>query len=405
MEKHKEDDVYLPKRTDEKYSIIENYSDYAYTYCIAYEMLIRTKEFQAIKIKPEDETVSKWEEKVKELGLNPYAYPFEEMYLSPIADVTFALNESFYSYTINDVNDGLTKLIIFYIDNDGIYLLEDECDEAFGIKIPRYKKSINPTLEQVLLNLQKYYIPCNPDQHIAAINAIDPIKQLHKSMPLDLLEKRFLATLSSNDLQEKYIQVEPRYKRPTLRFKESKVINLPVNLNLSKEELVEYISQIKDEYDHGKARIKNPLETIGKILNKASRSNNLKKLRKHKKNRKAGMADAFFVYDVFQILQPYFEDKKKEIMQQKEKNIKEIRHRKDIDKADKESLIKDEKEKTKKNKGLYSKDDLYKKIAQYGKLPEYNIKAMYEFMQEYIDPTDDQLKPKYQELITGIASN
>jgi hypothetical protein len=210
MEKHKEYDVYLPKRTDKKYSIIEKYSDYAYTYCIAYEMLIRTKAFQAIKIKPQDESVLTWEEKVKELGLNPYAYPFEEMFLSPIADVTFALNESFYSYTINDVNDGLIKLISFYIDNDGIYLLEDECYEAFGTKIPRYKKSINPTLEQVLSNLEKYYIPYNSDRHIVAISAIDPIKQLNQSISLDLLEERFLATLSSTDIQEKYIQLNFR---------------------------------------------------------------------------------------------------------------------------------------------------------------------------------------------------
>lgn len=394
----KECQIDLPERTDRKYSVIGNYPDYAFTYCIAYEMLIRTEEFKKVKIKPQDESIFEWEEKVKRLGLNPYAYPFEEMYISPIADVTFALNEHLYAYTIDDVDNGLDKLIVFYLDNNEVYLIRDEYFEAYGIKIPRYKKADDITLEEVFTNLSKYYIPCNPDRHIVAINAIEPIKQLDKNIPLDLLEKKFLATLSSSDLKEKYIQIEPRYKRPVLRFQENKIINLPVNLNLPKEELVEYISKIKDEYDYGHAQIKNPLERIGKIFKKVSRFKNTENLRQHKNNKKVGMADAFFVYDIYQVLFPYFENKKKEIVQKKEDEIKKIRQRHDIDKVQKDTLIQDEKECANVNKKLYAKVELNKKISRWGKLPEYNIDDMYKLMKEYIEDL------KYKELITGVSS-
>ena len=34
----------LPNRADEKYTRIENYEDYEFTHCIAYEMAIRNEE-------------------------------------------------------------------------------------------------------------------------------------------------------------------------------------------------------------------------------------------------------------------------------------------------------------------------------------------------------------------------
>ena len=42
-------DVDIPEKHDLKYWYIQNYEDYEYANCIAYEMLIRTKEFNKIK--------------------------------------------------------------------------------------------------------------------------------------------------------------------------------------------------------------------------------------------------------------------------------------------------------------------------------------------------------------------
>jgi hypothetical protein len=45
-------------------------------------------------------------------------------------------------------------------------------------------------------------------------------------------------------------------------FQQSKIINLPVNLNLPPEELVAYMSKIKEDYDKNVLKILHPLERI-----------------------------------------------------------------------------------------------------------------------------------------------
>jgi len=46
MDYDKQYGIILPKRTDLIYKQIENFEDYEFTYCIAYEMAIRTPKFK-----------------------------------------------------------------------------------------------------------------------------------------------------------------------------------------------------------------------------------------------------------------------------------------------------------------------------------------------------------------------
>ena len=49
LEYYQNHGVYLPLPNDPRYENIANYKDYEFTYCIAYEMAIRTDEFYKIK--------------------------------------------------------------------------------------------------------------------------------------------------------------------------------------------------------------------------------------------------------------------------------------------------------------------------------------------------------------------
>jgi hypothetical protein len=401
MKKNETYGIELPERSDLKYYIIEKYEDYEYTYCIAYEMLIRTKEFKALKNVSHNERGEQWRKDAAELGLNPNMISFpEEIFSCTPLDQNHLFCEKWTSFTIDDVHDGLNRLITFYINNNELYEIKKDVIDEYGQSI--YEKVKNVVLSNVMENMGSYHVPVVINNQFAKkdtshIQAMSP--SISKHLPLKILEKRFLDTLSSFDLKEKYIQTEPIFNRPLLRFQQNKIINLPVNLNLSKEELIAYMLKIKEDYDHGKTQIKNPLEIIGQIFQHAIEPNSSKELPTTKENRKIAIADAFFVFDMYQILAPYFKNKLDDIVGDRAKKIKEIQKRKDLDKDQKKYEIDNLKDGAKDDKKSYSADLLYTNIAQWGKIPDYNIKALHKFMKEYIEDS------QYKTLITGVANN
>ncbi len=318
---NKEYNVYLPEKSDLKYWYIENYEDYEYANCIAYEMMIRTDKFQKIKnikLKDRDEN---WIKGVEELGLNSKitSFPEELHELIPISENNL-LHEHWFSYTINEVDNGLHRLIIHYINNKKIHPYEDVKKSTDNTK-SIHKKTITDTtlkLYAVIKNLEYYSIPTNDGR----------LFPLNKTIPLKILEKEFLATLYPSDIETRYIQTEPIFNRPTLRFKQCKIINLPVNLNLSKDELVAYMEKIKNDYDEENSIIQNHVELLGEELDKATVPPSIKKLPSNKDLRKAKLSEAFFIFDLYKILTPIFKSKKDSIKKKRDTAIKEIRRKK-----------------------------------------------------------------------------
>ena len=83
----------------------------------------------------------------------------------------------------------------------------------------------------------------------------------------------------------------------TTNFKrELKINNIPsikieLNLNLPKEELIAYISKIKDDFDKDNSIIKTPLELLGETLEKSDNK------KTPKKPKASVYADWFYIYD------------------------------------------------------------------------------------------------------------
>ena len=392
----------LPERSDLSYYAIEKYADYEYTYCVAYEMMIRTKEFDKLMSTNINERDNKWEQEAQALGLH-ISSNNAGITKDNSTPLSFIINQeekllftSWFSLTISDVEHGIEKLINYYIEKEEIYLV-NENDETQD----RYKKVGHVDFLNILFNLDRFAIPCitNSEFLRGKFNGQKVIYPISRDIPLKILETEFLATLNPSEIKHKYIQMEPYYNRPTLRFEQSKIINLPVNLNLSEEELRAYISKVKQDYDKGRSIIKNPLELLGQQFEKATEPNSSKKFPKKEEKRKVAMADAFYVYDLYKILTPIFETKQAELRKKRDGEIKEIKQSWMLDNAQKETLIENIKSFYKTKLEEFSKDELTEKIRKIIRLPSDTVRTYKSFMNEYIK------EGKYKELITGTTSN
>jgi len=88
-------------------------------------------------------------------------------------------------------------------------------------------------------------------------------------MPVSMLDDDFKKILEKHYKKYQYIDTEPNYTRPTLHFINSKIINLPINLNFSKKEIIALVSKIKDDYDTRESIIKTPIELLKEKVEKA----------------------------------------------------------------------------------------------------------------------------------------
>ena len=201
---------------------------------------------------------------------------------------------------------------------------------------------------------------------------------LSKDMPLEILDQDFLKDLNIIRTKNKIPHAKINYSVPTLRFKEDKVINIPVNLNLSREELKEYIFKIKKDFDDNRDIVKSPLEIFGDTLIDAIKPKNQKK-----NASKKDFADAIYIYDLYKYIENIFIKKLREGSDYSQKNLHEVvALASGISDVHNYYLKNGEvmKSKNKKNDELKKSDTIEKR---------------YKLMREYIDDE------KYKELITG----
>ena len=203
-------------------------------------------------------------------------------------------------------------------------------------------------------------------------------------------------------------------------FDEARLTNIPINLNLSKEDLLHYISQIKDEYDRDKNIVKTfdeyffnlPLESDLteipeniKFANQKRSSEDKKILPVKRDEFKKRISYAFYIYDIFKFFIPYVKKKRIDNTKKINDEIKQKRTTKDIYKYDNFE---------------YTKDYLITQISYLfeNKLSqeqvEYYLTTMKEFIhginlkgennflkKVYNPEVDEKRYPKYKDLIIG----
>lgn len=367
-------------------------------------------------------------------------------------------NEFWTKYHVNDIKNGLDRLIEFYIDNNLIY--------------DKNSKHVSASKNEILENQSNYYIPCinrwmqpelftweprakviqnNKFMEIVKANGLDVLVntkgyiqyikeeciylvQISKYISLSLLEDAFLATLTYEDLKNIYINTEPIFNRPRLMLDEARLTNIPMNLNLSKEDLLLYVSQIKDDYNRNKDIVKSDLEycfdltlecelaEMPKNIKYAHAKRDTKDKRllpKKRKDFKKSLAYAFYIYDLYKFFVPLFEEKRKSIKDERAYDIHAEKDSKGIGEI-KHEKIEDIRDIADKELNNYEMNNLVTQIAYLvdnaltEEQVEYYLTTLKEFIhgsnqegenskfkKQYNPENREKFEPKYKNLIIG----
>ncbi|MDK2091858.1 hypothetical protein, partial [Aliarcobacter butzleri] len=205
-----------------------------------------------------------------------------------------------------------------------------------------------------------------------------------------------------------------------LMFDEARLTNIPINLNLSKEDLLHYISQIKDEYDRDKNIVKTfdeyffnlPLESDLteipeniKFANQKRSSEDKKILPVKRDEFKKRISYAFYIYDIFKFFIPYVKKKRIDNTKKINDEIKQKKTTKDIYKYDNFEYTKDYL--ITKISCLFKNELSQEQVEYYlTTMKEFihgiNLKGENNFLKKVYNPEVDKKRyPKYKDLIIG----
>jgi hypothetical protein len=368
----------LPNRSNPIYKEIEQFKDYELTDCIAYEMAIRNEEI------------------INKINLFNTTFPNNLESLAEDLKVNFYLSKDiiyeipkFEEYieskiTLESIEDGAEKLLKYLQSNNLLRY------------IPQFRKHVskdlnNLTIEE-LLEYKNFFFFYGEKDNIKYNCGI------FNDLDLSIVPKEFL--LIQKDNIKKNGKIDSNFfSRPKLHIPKDidKTIDLKINPNLPKDELIAYISKIKDEYDEDNSIIKNSLELLGEELDKSEKMKS-KALPKDKEKRKKTMADAFYIYDTWKILEIHYAEKTKELKEKLEKEIQSIKNNLNYDKYDRKSKIDDAKRNNEFNLSNYTKVSLKTEIASQLNISIDTVDKLHTLMIKYIDNL------KYKELITGLSN-
>lgn len=306
----------LPKRSDIIYKEIEKFEDYEYTNCIAYEMMIRNKEF----LKDSDEVFS---------------------------FVPIFIKDGYIYENKNYNHQKLYELITKYSKKWGI-------DEDSLLNYNDYK------INKMSMGYSVFY---KSEDNIFFEAEIDKTAKLNK-----------------NDNIENFVNLT--FQRPKIRLQYSRIINLDLNLNLPIDELIAFISKIKDDYDKNILTIKSPLELLGESLNKVN----------NKKINKKLIADKFFIYDYVKIRQEEIKINNEILYKEYEEAKQIINKNHYLNSKDRKIQLKELKKEFEENVNSRI-EELFADIEDFTPA---TVKRYYYDIKPFIDDC------KYKELITGI---
>ena len=282
-------EINLPRRDDEVYKIISSYEPYELTHCISYEIAIRNEEVKTIieklkylalinkdffstelsyKNKPTIEYIEVMEEKIQELKLN-------------LNKLEIKHNIDFETFNLNEIQSSIYKLIAEYS-----IVLEKEYYMIYD------RKEITPV---GMYNLFK------------GANQSEPDIELNSFM--DKVISKSISNCNESNYEDNYVlkdgyavyqgaykgsnsydinKIKPNFIRPMREFNQTEI---SFNMSLPKDEIISYISKIKDDYDNKNTSYK----TLNQLLY-GEDTRNEEKLEHNQQNR---YADDFFIYDYY----------------------------------------------------------------------------------------------------------
>lgn len=353
----------MPRLKDKKYHEIKNFPDYDYINSITYEILIRTPEY--INLRDNNDCYETKIKKFDQLGININdVFDLKKVgkdYNEEIVNKSFT--NSYFSLTLNDLEQSLNRLIEFYLTKNKIYVVDHiekiVLNKKEIIRERTFKIASNVNNEKIKANLSNYYVPAKHNYQMP--NLQENFCMLDKNIPLVILEKDFL--LSIDDLIPNRIKgaIDFNFTRPLLRFKELPIVDVPFNLNLSINELTQLVTKLKEDFEFG--LVKNPINILYDVKFKIENIEDITPFKMTKET----ITEAFFIYDLYQYIDASITLHRKKLNQLKKLDIEEIRNQMLINIKNKENEILNDIEERKKAKKKIEKwfkknlDDTFKK--------------------------------------------
>jgi hypothetical protein len=210
--------------------------------------------------------------------------------------------------------------------------------------------------------------------------------------------------------------IKKSYSRPTLKIDKSKIFKVELNLSLPKEELLDYVSKIKDDFNNKtNAMIRTPIdlliydsslmEYIGKenntseinrkldalediLLDDKTDNSNIKKLKKKL------IADSFFIYDYVTARQEQIKKGNELKFQEYEEQLQEIKNNPYVTPKDRKIQQQELKKEFEENTNTRI-NELFEDIEDFTPA---TARRYYYYIKPFIDDC------KYKEVITGTSS-
>lgn len=244
----------LPERDDLIYKEIEEFQDYELTNCIAYEMAIRNNQINML--------IKNWRKKER---------------------IFFKYCEEYYKTNEINLNEVKISLDLEKITNDLINFGFSE-KNIFSLNIDKIGKNMENL--HIIMIYPKSFMTEKDKPIYKNPKTREEFKENAEAENKNLGYGKF-----DENLNLSFPIIETYIKRPKFSFRNMKKPLIDINLNLPKEELIAYISKIKDEYDKDNSIIKTPLELLGETLEKSD------KKKTPKKPKASVYADWFYIYD------------------------------------------------------------------------------------------------------------
>lgn len=370
------------------------------------------------------------------IALHPYINERITDHLENVANESLILNPPF----ISDIINGLQLVIEFYLEKNKLYILIpgdyepidnksleniDKDKEKLFVKIvnPINKNfdyiplSVYQENKNKFVRIDDFFYRLTPSQTHLMSGIDDEIieKYLHlvcipvttfgkeklvslaqEPFPIEFLDKEFRDSLTGDDFIECNLKDSKQHEiLPRLKLPSSKSIEITINQDLPLEEQWEKIRNLHLNAN----KTKSFLEVFDKEIEKADGKAEIKdpkKIAKRKDLRNRDYANAFWIYDLYKIIEIEFKKKEAELENEANSNKKKIEENpqyssKEIKQHEYDKID----EKLTNNKYLFSKEILEQEIKTITGLEISKLRGLRSLIYRYID------KSKFRNVILG----
>ena len=165
-----------------------------------------------------------------------------------------------------------------------------------------------------------------------------------------------------------------------IKFSNSKSVNININPNLLDEELMAQLVKLKDSKS-----IKSFVEIFNKEIKNILSLKNTSAISKRKELRNRDYANAFFIYDLYNIIGQEFDKKTQDLDKEAEIQKDKIKNNVQYSKQSKQHEYDKINDNLTKHLRLFNKTALDKEICNLTKIEISKVRKLHSLMKEYID--------------------